>query len=386
MTRPSPKIDWTEIGLRLELRDPANFVETKIVPLLEAVPAERLSSKGKRRNRLELPMTLAMVGFGATQVALMISGIHGLITFILFLPLFFGWTLAVLFLFRGRFASAFLDGRERFIIRSKSLSRLANELALEYVPSPGGAPEALKLIAKQKFAPNALKEACEVLDAHGGMDEALATARRSGTMVLGTVLGNKDQREKHYDAAAKNVQVEDGFQGALAGIEFSAFEWKESKDDASPIYHLVIVVRAPHRLHGITQLRTRNISWPGGHPDARFHSVGVVAPEFESRFRMRTTDQVEARTVFDPAVIERVAELGHGEKVRAVAFEDHLVIDVEGTDRFAMVNLVTGEWNSQTIADSMMHVAEMLELVKAIANVFRLEPSHLSANIPAKNP
>ncbi len=101
---------------------------------------------------------------------------------------------------------------------------------------------------------------------------------------------------------------------------------------------------------------------------------------------MRTTDQVEARTVFDPAVIERVAELGRGEKVRAVAFENHLVIDIKGIDRFAMVDLVTGEWSSQTISDSMINIAEMLETVSAIANAFRLKPSHRGAIIASNNP
>ena len=58
--------------------------------------------------------------------------------------------------------------------------------------------------------------------------------------------------------------------------------------------------------------------------------------------------------------------------MRAVAFDEHLVIDVAGQDRFAMVDLITGAWSDESIAATMTNVAEMLELADAVAHAFKL--------------
>lgn len=377
MDEDKSTIDWDALGRRLGLDRAERFVDQDIIPLIQTVAVEQTDKKGQHKTGLQLPFTLGMIGFGLSFLTLMgltsDTFLGGLINFVLFLPLFFGWMILIVYLFKGRFFAAFVAGKERFLARSKALTALADQIGLHYVPSPGGAPAMLKQVAQHPIAPSVLHDVVELIDDHGGMDDALDIARASGVMMLGAVLGSKEQREKYQQQAAENVRVEDGFQGERDGVPFSAFEWVESEEDSPDTYHLVLVFQVPYRLQSVTQMRTRHIGWPGGHFDARFEPVDIVARAFRDRFRMRSSDQTEARTIFDPAVVERVSDLAHGDKVRAVAFDEHLVIDIEGDDRFCMVNLATGAWSRETIAASMGHIAEMLELADAVSNAFRLK-------------
>ncbi len=369
--------DWRDISRRLGITDAEGFARREIIPQLEALPVERLKKDGERENRLELPMAVGFFAFMAAFVGLHLvlpDNFLGVAArFVLFPVMFLGFIAGAMFLFRGRIVEALTRGKVRYIARSKALLALGRELRLTYIPSPGGAPDALKFVARQSWAPDVLKEATAVIEDHGGMDEALDIATRSGALMSDiTVLGSSEQKEKYLKQQASWRQVEDGFQGARGGVPFSAFEWVESVEDAPDVYHLAMVFASPHRLHGVTQLRSRRIGWSSARADIELKPVGIVAPAFEDRFRMRSTDQVEARLVFDPVVLERVAALAHGEKVRAVAFEDNLVVDVAGENRFAMVDLVTGVWSEETIAMSMANIADMLALADAVAHAFKL--------------
>lgn len=370
--------NWDKIEARLGLQDPAMFSQRHIVPLFEDLPNRGSGASDDWKKGFRAPMVTGFWIFGITFVGLMVflpsSFFFGFLLFLLFIPLFFLSFAVGFYLHRGKFMAAFAQGQERFIARSRALDRLADAVGLSYVPTPGGAPPLLTYFAKFRFAPDAVREAVTLLNDHGGMDEPLEVARRSGTMLADvTVLGAPDKIEKYKADAVANVRVEDGFQGTVSGVPFSAFEWVQPVEDSDDLFHLCIIFDLPRQLHGITQLRSRHISWPGRMEDISLSPVGVVAPAFEDRFRMRSTDQVEARTVFDPAVLERVADLAHGEKVRAVAYGQHLVVDIEGgDDRFAMIDLLSGEWSAQRIADSMIHIAEMRELAEAVAASFRL--------------
>lgn len=369
--------DWTEIERRLGLHNAQGFVEREILPLLKDVRIEDQTSKGEFENRLQLPMTLGFFGFVATFIALNFflpdSFIGVALRFILFPLMFLGFLAVAFYAFKDRVVAAITEGQSRFIARSKALTRIASEVGLTYVPSPGGAPSLLKFLVKYDWAPVVLKEAADVLDDHGGMDEALAVARASGAMVSDvTVIGSDQTRDQYLAQQASYQQVEDGFQGEQDGVPFSSFEWMESVEDASNIYHLTMVFELPRKLYGFTQLRSRKIAWPSASSEQDFKSVGLVASDFEERFRLRSTDQVEARAVFDPVVIERVVDIAHGEPVRAVAFDRHLVIDVAGEDRFALVDLITGAWSEETIAASMLNIAQTLELAGAVAHAFKL--------------
>ncbi len=369
-------VSWRDIEQRLGFPGAEQFARAVVAPHLSDIVPEPPTENGTPGD-LQLPMGVAFAMF---IVAFLIVGAllpdnwaGEVLKFILFPLLFLGALGGSVYLFKNRFLEMLTRGQERFILRSKALTQLAEQLDLTYVPSPGGAPKLLKLMAAFPLAPEALREAALVLDDHGGMEAPLDIARRSGALVdAATVIGSREQKEKYFVQQASYQQVEDGFQGKRGDLSFSAFEWIESVDDAPNVYHLALVLAAPTRLCGLTQFRSKGTGWPGTPTDQPLKKVSLGSSDFDARFRLRSTDQVEARVIFNPAVIERVIAFAHGEKVRAVAFEDHLVFDVAGSDRFALVDLVTGAWSDQSIRETFVNVAELLELVDAIAHAFML--------------
>lgn len=296
------------------------------------------------------------------------------LVFFLFPLMFLGSILGSFFFFRRSFLRALLDAKTRFLIRGKALSILVKPLGLTYVATPGGAPGALQWLAKQAWAPSELRELATTFDEVGGMDEAVAAARSAGLMVESNVyvLGTKAQKEQYHKMAANQATIEDGFHGRRHGIAFDMFEWVERVDEAPDIHHLVIVLEAPLELHGVTQLRARKTGWPQAASDARFGDVDLGPKAFESAYRLRSTDQVEARAIFNPAVIERVIDLAHDGKFRAVAKGTRLVFDFPGVNRFNLVDVISGEWGEESLRQTLSDLVEALTLVDTLAHAFML--------------
>lgn len=71
-------------------------------------------------------------------------------------------------------------------------------------------------------------------------------------------------------------------------------------------------------------------------PGKRFQRVGLASPKFEKIFEAWATDQVEARTLLDPVVLERFEELDRlfeKAKLRAAFSEGKLLIALETGDK-----------------------------------------------------
>lgn len=153
------------------------------------------------------------------------------------------------------------------------------------------------------------------------------------------------------------------------------FEWVERVSEAPDIHHLMIVLKAPFKLSGVTELRSRKISWLRGVDKSGLNEVSLEAVRFTDHFRLRSTDQIESRALFNPAVIERVLALADRGKFRAVASGDHLVFAFEGTDRFALLDLGTGKWDDGSIRRGLTDLADALGLVDALAHAFMVRQS-----------
>lgn len=94
---------------------------------------------------------------------------------------------------------------------------------------------------------------------------------------------------------------------------------------------------------------------------------------FDALYRLRSSDQVEARAIFNPALIERVTALAHGGRLRAVARQHHLVFDFAShANRFHLIDLITGHWSDETIRQAHADLAEALALVDALGHAFML--------------
>lgn len=74
-------------------------------------------------------------------------------------------------------------------------------------------------------------------------------------------------------------------------------------------------------------------------PEAGFNRIGIVSPRFEKAFEAWSTDQVEARELLDPVVLERFEALDNlfdGAKFRAAFSDGKLYIALETGDKLSM--------------------------------------------------
>ena len=297
------------------------------------------------------------------------------LTFVLFPVLFIAYMTLALFLIRGRLARLFAEAQARLAVKADVMRRLAAPLGLAYVPAPGGAPRGLEWLAKQSWAPAILQEAAARLNAAGGMDGAVEVVRACGLMIEANthIVGTPEQKARYHRQAAGMRRIEDGFEGTRAGLAFSMFEWVETVSDAPDVYHHIIVLRAPMRLQGVTHLRARKTSWPQDPDGAPMQDVELGPRSFDAHYRLRSSDQVEARAIFNPAVIERVTALANGGPFRAVARQQHLVFDFASeANRFHLIDLITGHWSDDTIRQAHADLAEALDLVDALGHAFML--------------
>ncbi len=371
-------MDWPEIETHAGFAGARARSQTELRPILEKVKVDSIDP-ARQTKLISRAMTTAFFAFGGTFFALEFILPNGagweFLQFLLFPFLFIAYMAIALFLVRGQLAKLVVEAQARVGLKAEAMNRLTAPLGVAYVPAPGGAPKGLEWLAKQSWAPAILRDATAKLNAAGGMDDAVAIVRDSGLLLEGNtyILGTPEQKAKLNEQAASMRQIEDGFEGKRGGLTFSMFEWVESVEDAPDIYHLVIVLEAPLRLHGVTHLRARKSVWPQDPTGTLLEDVDLGPKAFDALYRLRASDQVEARAIFNPAVIERVIALAHGGKFRAVARAGHLVFDFPSeTNRFRLIDLITGEWDDDTIRQTHADLAEALALVDALGHAFML--------------
>ncbi len=368
--------NWADLETRLHAGELEAFVNAKVVPHLCSVGTSDAKSRMEEaKKKLSRGFSVAFFGFAIffifVATALPDHWYWVVFKFVIF-PLGFFGALALAAYLNRRHIGAFLVGRSQsFVARSAAMAEIADRFGLTYVPSPGGAPESLKLFARLGFLKDQADVIIETLNDHGGMDEAVKIATDSGLLKPdAVVLGSENDKARYYRQTAMAQAFEDGLEGERNGIRFSAFEWVETVDEAPNLYHLLIVLTPPTRLTSVTQLRSRKTPWPANVDGVALHPVHLLPEAFDETFRLRGSDQVEARTIFNPAVVERTLKLAHGDRFRAVAREDGLVFDFVGANRFNLLNLDTDEWSLASIRQAMTDLADLLDLIDEMAHTF----------------
>ncbi len=373
-TTPAP--GWDDIEAHAGFAGLRGVVQEKLIPALERAPAEDASKSGAPKKLQRM-----MSGAFALGVALFLSTFFILpdtwwgttLRFIAFPLCFFGSIVLFARLNWRVLMEFFLRAETRLGLRAEGLQAVAGHLGLNYVPMPGGPPEGLAMLARQSWMPGEFRQLVSRMEQHGGMDDAVEAARRAGLMVPNVVvLGNEETKDKYRAQQEASQELEDGFHGERNGIGFDMFEWVEHVSDAPNIHHLVVVLKAPFALEGVTELRSRHIGWLRGPDKVNLRPVSLEAVRFADHYRLRSSDQVESRALFNPAVIERVLALADRGKFRGVASGRDLVFAFEGTDRFALLNLQTGAWDETSIRRGLGDLADALGLVDALAHAFML--------------
>jgi len=368
--------DWDDIENRLGASGLELFLNAEIIPDLSELEPMPETKDGFPKS-LMWPIMIGFFGFFFTfmfiesQMPRSTLGTIG--SFLLFPILFISIMALTLYVMRGKIAALITEAQNNFLIRSQALGKIAERSDLHYVPTPGGTSKALQMIAKWKHCPQKLKDVVDMMEDSSGMDIKSEAIRRSGlAMPSVTVLGTDETKEKYYDQVMDNLQFEDGFTGTRKGIAFAALEWEESRDDFS-YHHLLIHMTLPRKITGWVEFKNKACGWPQSRPDVKLKKVGVPYSVFSKAYDLRASDQTEARLVFDPVVIEALSKFAVDGPARGVAFENHLVIDIRGDNRFELVNIATGQWSEESIQRTLTDIADMLDLVDATAKSFALK-------------
>ncbi|MEO1659932.1 MAG: DUF3137 domain-containing protein [Pseudomonadota bacterium] len=264
--------------------------------------------------------------------------------------------------------------------RHSVFAPLTKPLGLTYVAAPGGGQGIVAQQSQEGLFQKTFAQLFEALETYNGQQEAVAAARASGLVELANVIhiGNADEATKKARETGL-TRLEDGFSGHHKGLAFDAFEVvrspRQSRDGTTHAaeHALLLVLTLPQPLQRTTQLRSRNIGWHKPGDAERLLKVSLESNDFDEAFRVRSDDQVEARFVFTPDVMARITELAHGEQIRATAQGAHLVIAFEGPNRFDLTSEDTGLEGDAAIRLAIGQIAEMLDLVGAVADVFGLD-------------
>lgn len=352
------------------------LIETEIKPLLAQVEQEKLTKDGMPQQ-LKLPVFL---GFGifialfiSTKIALPNNGIGEVLTFIAFPVLFFGTFLAIGYLFRHRLANLFVKGQHNFLLRTEIMVKLSKALGLDYIAVPGGPSPSLKTFANWSKCPQVIKDAVKVMENNSGLGDASDIIRASGLAVPNAVfIGSDDSKARYFEENLSEQQFEDGFTGVRGNIPFAAVEWTERDDDFST-HHLLIALTLPTKLTGRVEFKNKSGKWPMTPPHRKHAKVKLLSKQFAKAYKVRADDQMEARLIFDPAVIERLTAYSAQGPVRGVAFDNHLVVDLIGDNRFDIVDIMTGEWSEARISKTLGDFDDMLGFVDAISAAFSVK-------------
>ncbi len=140
---------------------------------------------------------------------------------------------------------------------------------------------------------------------------------------------------------------EDAVSGVYAGAPFSFCEAHlemqtsgKHKSRRTVFHGQLFAVDYPKRFLGSTVVqRDMGVLNALTKPSKDYQRVGLASPAFEKTFEAWSTDQVEAREVLDPIVLERFEELERlfgGKKIRAAFDGGKLLIAVETGDRLTI--------------------------------------------------
>ncbi len=147
-----------------------------------------------------------------------------------------------------------------------------------------------------------------------------------------------------FGSSTNGGKSEDVFMGKISDVDFTLFEAKREKISRSKngssttlVFHgLCMRLSFPKRFSGTTRVMSDygvlNKLHTTGH-DIPLERVKLEDAEFERQFEVLSTDQVEARYLLTPALMERLIEvqkiLGPKTRLRAGFFDRHMLLTLD---------------------------------------------------------
>ncbi len=129
----------------------------------------------------------------------------------------------------------------------------------------------------------------------------------------------------------------------------------------------LMVLNYPTKFRGKTVVK-RDLGVFNGlaSPGREFRRVGMASNEFERRFEAWSTDQVEARTLLDPIVLERFLELERlydGKNFRAAFAEGQLFAAIEANEGLSIGSMFTPLANPKRIENLLKEFDALFDLM-----------------------
>ncbi|MEZ5895775.1 MAG: DUF3137 domain-containing protein [Parvularculaceae bacterium] len=215
---------------------------------------------------------------------------------------------------------------------------------------------------------------------HGLLD---LVARKLGFSYRGTL-----ERPSYYEKfrqlkllpSHNREEWEDEVTGAHDGADFviceSHLKMKKSNGKTTStrtVFHgQLFVIDYPKRFLGTTViLRDKGMMNRFGRPGPEFSNVGLASAEFEKAFEAWSTDQVEARDLLDPIVLERfqaLEKLFGGKNLRAAFADGKVYIAIETGDRLNMGTMFAplgGGGRVETILKEFDMIFDLIDVLLA---------------------
>ena len=173
-------------------------------------------------------------------------------------------------------------------------------------------------------------------------------------------------------------RFEDGIEGEHAGVAFRFCEAELSmrrrgakRNSKSVVFHgQIFEIDCPSQFLGVTVLQrdcgALNMFF---RPGEQFSRVGLVSPEFERAFEAWSTDQVEARYLLDPVMLERfqaLEKLYRGKQLRAAFAEGRILVAMDTGDRLnigTMFKPLNERARVEVILDELDALFDLIELL-----------------------
>ena len=186
------------------------------------------------------------------------------------------------------------------------------------------------------------------------------------------------ERFRHYKLLPSydRVDFEDLLTGARHGADFAIYEAhlenehkdKDGNSSWSTAFHGQIFRIDYHREFLSETVIRRDTGFFNrfGKPGENFKQVGISSPRFEKAFEAWSTDQMEARYLLDPIVLERFLELENlydGKNVRAAFAEGALYLALETGDRMAMGSAFKALDSQDSIETILKEFAAIYDLI-----------------------
>jgi hypothetical protein len=169
---------------------------------------------------------------------------------------------------------------------------------------------------------------------------------------------------------------EDLFAGTRAGSAFQLYEAHlttgTGKERETVFRGQVITVAFPKTFLGITVVNREGVhrwTWTLGKPKPKLQKVGLESSQFERIFEVQGTDQVEARYLVHPVFMEKlmaVEAANAGKNIRCVFDEGDLIIVIEGSDLFEVVEVFKPLPDRAKTENGVKQIGQVLGLIDAV--------------------